>query len=212
MEHIDIIIVSRYTSDVFHILECGMGMPLHSQDVVVLLKLLANRDGSKRWTYADLGRDLFMSASQVFRSVGRTESARLLSAPTVPPPPGLEEESKRVWLWPNNNNLKEFLIHGVKYAFPVERGGPTRGIPTAEAAAPLNQHFPRDFPLPPVWPHAAGPFRGIAFSPLYKNVPEAAMRDPKLYELLALVDAIREGRAREREIAIRELTAKIDSR
>ncbi len=38
------------------------------------------------------------------------------------------------------------------------------------------------------------------------------MRDPKLYELLALVDAIREGRAREREIAIRELTAKIDSR
>jgi len=189
-----------------------MGMPLHSQDVVVLLKLLANRDGSKRWTYADLGRDLFMSASQVFRSVGRAESARLLSAPTVPPPPGLEEESKRVWLWPNNNNLKEFLIHGVKYAFPVERGGPTRGIPTAEAAAPLNQHFPRDFPLPPVWPHAAGPFRGIAFSPLYKNVPEAAMRDPKLYELLALVDAIREGRAREREIAIRELTAKIDSR
>lgn len=188
-----------------------MSMPLHSQDVVVLLKLLANRDGSKRWTYADLGKDLFMSPSQVFRSVGRAEAARLLSAPTVPPPPGLEEESARVWLWPNNNNLKEFLIHGVKYAFPVERGGPTRGIPTAEAAAPLNQHFPQDFPLPPVWPHAAGPFRGIAFSPLYKSVPQAAMRDPKLYELLALVDAIREGRAREREIAIRELTAKIDS-
>ena len=30
-------------------------------------------------------------------------------------------------------------------------------------------------------------------------------------ELLALVDAIREGRAREREIAIRELTARIDA-
>jgi hypothetical protein len=37
------------------------------------------------------------------------------------------------------------------------------------------------------------------------------LKDRKLYELLALVDAIREGRAREREIAIRELTARIDS-
>jgi hypothetical protein len=187
-------------------------MPLRPQDVVVILKLVANRDGSNKWTYADLSKDLFMSASQVFRSVDRAESARLLSAPTVPPPPGSSEEQPRVWLWPNNNNLKEFLIHGVKYAFPVERGGPTRGIPTAEAAPPLDQHFPRDFPLPPVWPHPAGPFRGIAFSPLYKNVPQAALRDPKLYELLALVDAIREGRAREREIAIRELSARIDAR
>jgi len=188
-------------------------VPLHPQDVVVVLKLVANRDAAKRWTYADLSKDLFMSASQVFRSVNRAESARLLNAPTVPPPPGAsEEEPARVWLWPNNNNLKEFLIHGVKYAFPVERGGATRGIPTAEAARPLAEHFHQDFPLPPVWPYAEGPLRGIAFSPLHKNVPQAALRDSKLYELLALVDAIREGRAREREIAIRELTARIDAR
>jgi hypothetical protein len=212
MECIDIFVVNDYNSRRFHILECGMSMSLHSQDVVVLLKMLASRDANRRWTYADLGTELFMSASQVFRSVRRAEAARLLSAPTVPPPPGSEEESTRVWPWPNNNNLKEFLIHGVKYAFPVERGGPTRGIPTSEAAPPLNVHFSSDFPLPPVWPHATGSVRGIAFSPLYKNVPEASLRDPKLYELLALVDAIREGRAREREIAIRELTARIDSR
>jgi hypothetical protein len=62
-----------------------------------------------------------------------------------------------------------------------------------------------------VWPDAEGSVRGIEFSPLYKNVPQAALRDTKLYELLALVDAIREGRAREREVAIRELTARIDS-
>ncbi|SPF48925.1 conserved hypothetical protein [Candidatus Sulfotelmatobacter kueseliae] len=187
-------------------------MSLHPQDVVVVLKLIANRSAGKRGTYAELGKDLFMSASQVFRSVNRAETAHLLSAPTIPPPPELGEEPPRVWMWPNNNNLKEFLIHGAKYAFPVQRGGPTRGIPTAEAAPPLKEHFAQDFPLPPVWPHAAGPFRGIAFSPLYKNVPQAALRDLKLYELLALVDAIREGRAREREIAIRELTLRIDSR
>ncbi|HTW30579.1 MAG TPA: hypothetical protein VMD76_02810 [Candidatus Sulfotelmatobacter sp.] len=113
---------------------------------------------------------------------------------------------------PQRGNLKEFLIHGVKYVFPVERGGPTRGIPTAEAAPPLNQRFPQEFALPPVWPDAEGAVRGIAFSPLYENVPQAALRDSKLYELLALVDAIREGRAREREIAIRELTDRIDAR
>jgi hypothetical protein len=186
-------------------------MPLHPQDVVVVLKLVASRDATKRWTYADLSRDLSMSASQVFRSVDRAEAARLLNAPTVPPPPGSTEDAPRVWLWPNNNNLKEFLIYGVKYAFPVQRGGPTRGTPTAEAAPPLNQILAQDFPLPPVWPDPAGLFRGLAFSPLHKIVPRVARQDSKLYELLALLDAIREGRAREREIAIRELTARIDS-
>jgi hypothetical protein len=187
-------------------------MSLHPQDVVVLLKLVANRDANKRSTYAELSRDLFLSTSQVFRSVQRAETARLIIAPSILPNSG--EALPRMWLWPNNSgNLKEFLIHGAKYAFPVERGGPTRGIPTADAAPPLSHHFPQqDFPLPPVWPYAEGSVRGIGFSPLYKNVPEAALRDPKLYELLSLVDAIREGRSREREIAIRELTARIDSR
>jgi hypothetical protein len=186
-------------------------VPLHPQDVVVILKLVANRDASKRWTYAELGKDLFMSASQVFRSIDRAEIARLLVAPVVPTSPENGEHPPGGMLWPNKRNLKEFLIHGVKYAFPVERGGPTRGVPTAEAAPPLVQHFPPEFQLPPVWPSAEGPLRGIAFSPLYKNVPQAAAQDSKLYELLALVDAIREGRARERELAIRELTARIDA-
>jgi len=92
----------------------------------------------------------------------------------------------------------------------VERGGPTRGTPTAEAAPPLNQIVAQDFPFPPVWPDPTGLVRGIAFSPLHKTVPQAAKGDDGLYQLLALLDAIREGRAREREIAIRELTARID--
>lgn len=177
----------------------------------MVLKLVALRKAEKQWTYAELSKDLFMSASQVFRSVQRAEASRFLAAPTVPPPPPRPPEGEpRIWLWPNRRHLKEFLIHGLKYVFPAERGGPTRGIPTAEAGPPLSQHFGHDFQLPPVWPCPDGPFRGIAFSPLYKNVPQAALQDSKLYELLTLVDAIREGRAREREIAIRELTARLD--
>ncbi len=187
-------------------------MALLSQDVVVALKLVAKGDAGLRWTYAELSEELSSSPSQVFRSVRRAETAHLLSAPVpaMRPLDGAPVGEPGVFLFPIKHNLREFLIHGVKYAFPVERGGLTRGVPTAEAAAPLIAHFGSGFAMPPVWPHPAGSTRGLAFSPLSKNAPEAALRDPKLYELLVLVDAIREGRAREREIAIRELSARLD--
>ena len=54
----------------------------------------------------------------------------------------------------------------------------------------------------PVWPHKNGVVRGIALYPLYPSVPEAAGRNPALYELLALFDAVRGGNARERALAI----------
>jgi hypothetical protein len=199
---------------IFHIPEYGIfTMNLSPQDVVVALKLLAA--GPKRWTYAQLGEDLALSASQVFRSVTRAEAVRLLEAGfrTVPPPPGSKSQDRPLVLArPNRANLKEFLIHGIRYTFPVHRGGLVRGIPTAHAAPPLNQQLAESFDPPPVWPDASGSVRGLEFSPLYRNVPAAARRDPKLYELLALVDAIRDGRARERDLAIRELTARIDER
>jgi hypothetical protein len=63
---------------------------------------------------------------------------------------------------------------------------------------------------PPVWPLAEGPVRGYSFAPLHKNVPQAALKDRRLYELLALVDALRDGRARERELAARELKNRLE--
>ena len=59
---------------------------------------------------------------------------------------------------------------------------------------------------PPVWPYSEGSARGIALHPLYPTVPRAAERDSRLYDALALFDAIRIGRAREREIASAALT------
>jgi hypothetical protein len=63
--------------------------------------------------------------------------------------------------------------------------------------------------LPPVWPWHEGNTRGVGLEPLYKSVPQAALRDPKLYQFLALVDAIRDGRARERKIAERDLVHRL---
>ncbi|MGO9865676.1 MAG: hypothetical protein ACLPLR_18890 [Terriglobales bacterium] len=204
-------------------------MTLNPQDVVVVLKSLvdASTTATKKktdgvademeaeflaagLTYAELGEGLAMSASQVFRSAERAEEAQLVYRLTRRHGPGhIKDQTK---FWPNRANLKEFLIYGVKYAFPVHRGGIVRGIPTAHAAPPLSRQIAASSEPPPVWPDPEGTVRGLEFSPLYKNVPAAARRDPKLYELLALLDAIRDGRAREREIAIRELSARIDER
>jgi hypothetical protein len=61
----------------------------------------------------------------------------------------------------------------------------------------------------PVWPFEKGSERGYAFLPLYKKAPQAALKDHELYELLALVDALRDGSARERGLAKRELSARL---
>ena len=86
----------------------------------------------------------------------------------------------------------------------------TRGVPTRYAASPLKQHLEQGKEPPPVWPYAEGSVRGYSYAPLHKNVPKAALADPRLYELLVLVDALRDGKAREREIAVKELTKRLE--
>jgi hypothetical protein len=112
---------------------------------------------------------------------------------------------------PNKSALEEFLIHGLKYAFPPERGELTRGVPTGYAAEPLKGRIAAGSEPPPVWPSPHGKTRGYSFAPLYKTVPQAALQDPYLYEVLALVDAMRDGRSRERQIAEEELKARLHS-
>lgn len=49
----------------------------------------------------------------------------------------------------------------------------------------------------------------MALEPLHPNVPDVAMQDQDLYDLLALVDAVRTGRARERKLAREELRSRL---
>jgi hypothetical protein len=137
-----------------------------------------------------------MSPSEVHAAVGRAVASGLLHG---------SELGNR----PNLTAVEEFLLHGVKYAFPSERGGPTRGVPTSYAAEPLRNLISSGDEPPPVWPHPDGPARGTALAPLYKAAPKAALRDPGLYELLALVDALRDGRARERKLAQEMIIARL---
>ena len=88
-------------------------------------------------------------------------------------------------------------------------GVSTRGVPTGYAAPPLARQFSSVKGDPPVWPTPDGRVRGYEFSPLYPSVPKAAAGDEQLYEVLALVDAIRDGRAREVALAAGELKARL---
>jgi hypothetical protein len=169
-------------------------MNLKPQDILFLLKLVVL--GKNKWSFSKLAIDLGMSPSEVHAAAKRTTAARL----------AIQEGSN---IYPNIRNLEDFLLHGVQYVFVPDRGGLSRGMPTAYAAAPMKSHFIEDNEPPPVWPDPEGKARGTSFSPLYKSAPQAAKQDPRLYELLALVDAIRDGRAREKSIAEKELKVRL---
>lgn len=169
-------------------------MSLKPQDVLVALKLCSY--ASKRPAISVVAADVAMSPSEVHAAIKRLQQSRLLHGPE------LHEK-------PNLSALEEFLVHGLKYVFPVERGEVTRGMPTSYAAPPFKGEIRLGEELPPVWPYPEGDTRGISLEPLYKTAPVASRRDPLLYEYLSLADAIRDGRVRERKIAERELVKRL---
>ena len=167
-------------------------MALKSQDVLVVLKLVA--DGEQVLPYAQLAEDLGMSVSEVHAAVRRLQAGDLVAP-----------DERRV----NRKALFDFVIHGLRHVFPAKEQDPARGISTAWAAPALRGLVSGSTESEPVWPHPDGSVRGPGVMPLYKSAPGAALKNSQLYDLLALVDAVRIGRARERRIASRELEKRI---
>ena len=85
---------------------------------------------------------------------------------------------------------------------PAQADFLARGIPTSYAAEPLKSRILADSDPLPVWPFSQGTVRGIALEPLYKGAPKAALINANFYSLLALRDALRSGRTRERNLAV----------
>ena len=178
---------------------------MQGQDVALLLKLAILNE--PQVPSKNLAESLFISPSEVSKALKRCADSGLLY---------LSSGEKRV----NGSALMGFLAHGLKYVFPPAKGPLVRGVPSAAAAEPLKSRLLEDGEPPAVWPYAAGKVRGMSLAPLYKGAPKAALLDPKLYSVLALCDAIRCGRTRERNLAVellgKEINAsagrKIDSR
>lgn len=176
---------------------------LRPQDVMVLGWLALQ--GGKPWRYVDLAQDLGLSASESHSSVARLAAAKLV-LPGRPNPVGFLRAGDPLVSSPRINfkEALDFVIYGVPHAFYPARGPVTRGIPTGVAAPPLNSKFQVGDEIP-VWPDAEGEARGYSLQPLYKSAPVAARNNPKMYEYLALVDALRDGRVREKEAARKHL-------
>ncbi len=134
--------------------------------------------------YAALAHRVRLSTGEVHNSVKRLAKAGLVL-------PGTRETSP--------SRLREFLVHGVQYAFPPEFGPEVRGVPTAHSAPPLAAQVANDTVI--VWPFVDGTVRGQSLEPLYPAAPELLRGNPELYTALTLVDTLRIGQTRERKLA-----------
>jgi len=160
---------------------------LKGQDIIVLLRLMQEPD---RWTVRSIGGSLGFDPAQVHRALKRLALSRLIDL-----------RDQRV----NFANTEEFLIHGFRFVFPAIQGGMTRGVPTAWAASPLKELLGGNKDSPPVWADPSGEVRGIEVEPLHVKAPEISRKNPKLGEQLALLDGLRLGDARVRQLASAEL-------
>jgi hypothetical protein len=160
------------------------GMRPH--DIVVLLKIAIK--SNRNWLMKDLSYELSISASEISESLNRSAISGLLGF-------NKKKLMKLAFL--------EFIKYGLSYVYPQQPGAIVRGVPTAHSGPPLNKIIVSDEPY--VWPSGKGTVRGQSIDPLYPKVIEAIEKDEILYQMLSLVDAIRVGKAREKEIAFQEL-------
>ncbi len=156
---------------------------LKGQDIVVLATLMDGR--RKGESYAELGERACLSVSETHASVKRLREASLIG-------------SDRHVL---KRNVLEFLVHGLRYAFPFRPvGGMAKGMPTSYAA-PVAEGVFAVVGIYPVWRSQCGETYGQPFEPLYATAPNAAAKDKELYDRLAVIDMLRGGRLRERRFA-----------
>jgi hypothetical protein len=158
------------------------------KDFIVVLEMAFSKTRNV-WTYQTMADVLGLSPSQVHASVGKLLLSGLLNGK------GLKGKV-------NRQALADFVVHGARYAFPPVKGAPSRGILTGASSNLFDSRkLVQEDDIPWVWPSARGEARGTSLSPIHPCVPEAILRDPSLHEALVYFDALRVGKAREREMA-----------
>jgi hypothetical protein len=159
---------------------------MRPQDIVVLLKILTIH--KQPWQYRDFSRELYLSVSEISESLSRSHLA------------GLVDESKRIV---RRRALLEFIEFGLHYVFPQQPGAFVTGFPTAHSHPFFSKKIITEQQY--VWQDTDGKLKGFAIQPLYQKVTRAIRTDEDLYRLLAAIDIVRVGNARELKIALNEL-------
>lgn len=153
---------------------------LKPHDVCIGLQLLLTPDSP----YRELAKHVGFSVGEAHNSVKRLEVSHLIL-------PHKREVSRGPFL--------DFLLYGVPYVYPGELGPETQGVPTAHSAPMFRDRILASDAV--VWPSFKGEIRGSALIPLCKKAPTFPESNPALYRLLSILDALRVGRSREREMA-----------
>lgn len=170
-----------------------MGTTWHGRDIVVLAHL-ASAPGGR--TVRHLAEELEMPSASVHRSLKTLQEA------------GLYFHERGVIA---RKSAHELLAIGMKYMFPPRILGEGRGVPTAWSASPIDEQF-IGANSTYVWPHLESKSIGLRVTPLDPRVPELALANPALGELLALIDVVRIGGVRERQVASELIATRVGIR
>jgi predicted transcriptional regulator len=163
---------------------------MRPQDVALLLAIASLKE--EPWQMKQLSEMTGISRGEVSESLNRSAYGGLLS--------GNKSTLYKLAFF----DLLEF---GLRHIFPVHPGEKVKGVPTAISASPLNKMIVSNVQF--VWPSENGDVTGFAIESLYKTLPEFAVHYQGFYELLALTDALRFGKNRERILAMKELKLRI---
>lgn len=161
---------------------------LRPQDVLVACKLFSL--GESEWNYLRLAGSLSISASETHAATERCRAAGVLGTP-------------RGKLTVARRKFFELVTVAVPQVYYAVRGPVESGIPTSIYAEPLRGVFPKDpnRPVPLIWPSESGGTKGESLLPIYPTMPKAIQHDVVLHKLLALIDVVRVGEAKDRKTA-----------
>ena len=101
---------------------------------------------------------------------------------------------------PDGSAMRRLLQYAIRNVYPPALGPMTRGVSTAYVRRTPWEQAPdrRGW----VWPDEDGDAYGPSVAPLHPCVPRAARAWPEFHDLMALIDTLRVGRARERKQAL----------
>ena len=144
------------------------------------------------WRQVDLAIELGFSQGEIAKALARLNKAGLVV-------------DKRA----NRSAALEFILHAVKYVFPIELGALGAGVPTAISAPAHKSSVVQNGDDVYVWPLLKGKVRGQLIMPFYPRLAEAALKDEEFYNMMSAIEILRMGRAREKKSAEQFLERKI---
>ncbi|MBW2256988.1 MAG: hypothetical protein JRI25_20670 [Deltaproteobacteria bacterium] len=159
-------------------------------DIAVAFSAAYRRKRDGQWSPKIVRDDLNLPWSSLNLSLARLEGANVVRDGRV------------------NRQALAAMLPALQYLVPAEpdRSRRVRGIATGVSAPMFERRILSREPL--VWESENGDTEGVPIKPLHPRIPDAVIQDPERYSLLACLDAIRGGKAREFRIAgdkLREL-------